>query len=397
MARTIKALATPKLLRWARQSAGFDVPTAAKKIGQEERRIEAWEAGREQPSVAQLRKAAEVYKRPLAVFYLAEPPTDFTVLRDFRRLRPGIPKSFSPRLRYLIRRVIERQEWAAQYRGEHGAKRLSYVGSETLQSEVAAAAQRGRRLLRVSLLEQQVWHDPGIALRHWIARFEAAGLLVFQSSNVPTDEMRGFAVPDQLAPAVLINSKDTRSARIFTLAHEFAHILLAVGGVSNLRVAEQPESDDQKIEVFCNLVAAEMLVPLQPFVADVETHWGADVDEVIRFLARRYAVSREVVARRLLELGRLSKRDYEERRSQYIQEAEATRTRQREEADFGIPYSRIVVRNNGHQFTREILGAYSDGEITARDLSTLLDVQLRHVARIEFELFSSRWKGATTE
>lgn len=37
----------------------------------------AWEIGEAVPTIAQLRKAAEVYKRSLAVFFLSEPPEGF--------------------------------------------------------------------------------------------------------------------------------------------------------------------------------------------------------------------------------------------------------------------------------------------------------------------------------
>lgn len=84
----VEALITPALLVWARETAGFDIPTAAKKIGVQPDRLAGWEQGQRRPSIPQLRKLANVYKRPIAVFYLPEPPAAEAVIRDFRRL-PG--------------------------------------------------------------------------------------------------------------------------------------------------------------------------------------------------------------------------------------------------------------------------------------------------------------------
>ena len=397
MARSVKALANPALIQWARKTAGYDLAMAAQKLGQDEKRLGAWEAGEEQPTIAQLRKAAEVYKRPLAVFYLDERPTGFTALKDFRRLPQGMPRSFSPKLRFLIRRFLERQEWAEEYRKQRGGRVPECVGSETITSNASDAATRVRRLLKISLAEQQSWGDPNVAFRRWIEACEAVGVLVFQSSDVALDEMRGFAVPRELAPAVLVNSKDTRAARIFTLFHELAHILIGAAGVSDLRIASQPRSEEQGIEVFCNSLAAETLVPESKLVADVKRNRQSGIDGMIKSIARLYSVSREVIARRLLDLNRITKADYEQRRTQYAHEAEIGRSRQRKNGPLKIPRSTIIVRNNGRQFTREVLAAYGDGDVTARDLAGLLDTRLRHIPRVESEVFSSRWQGATVE
>lgn len=88
------AIVNPELLVWARTSGRFQTAIAAMKIGVSEERILERESGARSPSVAQLWKMAEVYKRPLAVFFLPEPPKTFDAMRDFRHSR--IPKSATP-------------------------------------------------------------------------------------------------------------------------------------------------------------------------------------------------------------------------------------------------------------------------------------------------------------
>jgi transcriptional regulator with XRE-family HTH domain len=90
VARTLTALVEPEVLRWARESIGLTPLAAARKIGlSDETLVDQWEAGSAAPSIPQLREAARVYKRPLAVFFLSRPPDgSFDVMHDFRRL-PG--------------------------------------------------------------------------------------------------------------------------------------------------------------------------------------------------------------------------------------------------------------------------------------------------------------------
>lgn len=81
------------VLRWARESSGLTQIAAARKIGLPDGRVTAWESGEAVPTIAQLRKAAEVYKRSLAVFFLSEPPVSRQRQRSTpasRRRLPGI-------------------------------------------------------------------------------------------------------------------------------------------------------------------------------------------------------------------------------------------------------------------------------------------------------------------
>ncbi|WP_352451909.1 helix-turn-helix transcriptional regulator [Mesorhizobium sp. M0106] len=77
MAQRVKANIRPALITWARESAGFTPAEAASRLKHEEDAYLAWEAGEEMPTLPQLRKIAELFKRPLAVFYLPEPPKLF--------------------------------------------------------------------------------------------------------------------------------------------------------------------------------------------------------------------------------------------------------------------------------------------------------------------------------
>src|SRR5271165_3374648 len=95
---------TPSVLVWARESAGLSVELAAKKAGVNADRLSAWESGHQRPSFAQLRKLATAYKRPLAIFYLAEPPLRFHPMHDFRRFGEGGEIGQSPELTLEIRR-----------------------------------------------------------------------------------------------------------------------------------------------------------------------------------------------------------------------------------------------------------------------------------------------------
>ncbi len=114
MAPRVKALANPALITWARETAGFTAAEAAKRLGIDEERLAAWEdaATDDAPSIPQLRKIAMLFKRPLAVFFMADPPEGFAVMRDLRRLPGTGARRYSPALQMEIRAANERRELA---------------------------------------------------------------------------------------------------------------------------------------------------------------------------------------------------------------------------------------------------------------------------------------------
>src|SRR5712691_1118873 len=118
MAVSVEALVKGELLEWARESAGFSIAEAAKKAQVKPEALVQWEADIGHPSIPQLRKLANVYKRPLAVFYLPEAPRGFDVLRDFRRLPGQVAGRRSPELRRAIRLVELRRQATAELYGE---------------------------------------------------------------------------------------------------------------------------------------------------------------------------------------------------------------------------------------------------------------------------------------
>ena len=114
----LKAKVKPDVLVWARESAGLDLNTAGAKLDVPSDVLSTWESGEAAPSIPQLRKLADLYKRPLAVLYLEVPPQSFQPLRDFRRL----PGSSMPAVDSAIvieeRRARQRRELMLDLAGE---------------------------------------------------------------------------------------------------------------------------------------------------------------------------------------------------------------------------------------------------------------------------------------
>jgi Zn-dependent peptidase ImmA (M78 family) len=393
MAKRIKAMVVPAVLAWARETAGFPLDEAAAKLGIDAARVTAWEAGEESPSIPQLRKMAATYKRPLAVFYLPEPPKTFQAMHDFRRLPDFGPRRFSPGLTLEIRNAQQRRALALELFEDSQTIPPTFdlrANNRGDPEEVGAAI---REALGVQAAAQARWGNQIAAFKEWRSRIEDKGVLVFQASRVESDEASGFAYWADPLPIVVVNRKDTYPRRTFSLLHELAHLMLHQSGVSEMDVDALRPPADAEIEVFCNHVAAAALMPRAALLAaPLVVARGAGhhdwTDDEIEALARAFNSSREGVVRRLLTFGRASQDFYTRKRAQYVAEYNAQRARMREERDRDIPRNMPLetIANYGRPFVRAVIENYHQDRITLSEVSGYLGVKARHIPNIELQI-----------
>lgn len=375
-----EALVTPSVLRWARQKARLSAEEAASRIGRSAEDIEAWERGEKRPSMAQARRASEAYKRSLAVFYLPEPPEEFDTLKDFRQIPNTEAIDYSPELALIIRHIQSRQEWMHQYCIRHQAAPLSFVGSATTADSPTDLARTIRSFLEVTTHEQIRNTAPATAFNYWTGKIEAIGVCVCREGKIEIEEARGIALADPYAPFIYVNSNDSYAGRQFTLLHELVHLWINASGLSNLgRLQKSPHSPHAVTEVFCNRTAALILLPPRDFAdAWMERDDNEVLEAQIDVVARKFKVSDETVARRLLDNDMISQGEYERLRAQYQE-------RWREQAgqrSGGGDYYRNAVSFNGRLFTHTVLHARYSGEITIREASIALGVKTNHLKRL---------------
>lgn len=67
-----------------------------------------------------------------------------------------------------------------------------------------------------------------------------------------------------IGPLIFINTADSNSARLFSILHEVVHIWLGRDDLFNDKQSQI--SDVSDIEVICNAVAGELIVPRNVFL-----------------------------------------------------------------------------------------------------------------------------------
>ncbi len=386
MARSVEALVNPRLLSWARKTAGLDLGAAAQKARVGEEALDSWERGQSRPSVSQLRRLGKVYRRPIAVFYLPEPPQGFTVPKDYRRPDASFPQAGSPGLLFEVRQAHSRREVLTEILESIDEAPSPVRISATTAEAPENVAEGISAFLGLSMEDRVVWKSPYDTLNGWRAAFERAGILVFQMYDVPWEEARGFSLHAEILPVVVVNAKDAPNGRTFTMLHEIAHLALRDGGICDLSQHDPASGATNQIEAFCNAVAAEVLMPRLEFTQDPMVvsngsgqQWtAADISA----LTNKFHCSRDVALRRLLDFNFISMESYRWMRSQF---AVAGRP-----SGQGFPQpAQTVVSKLGRLYVNSLLTGFYQDYITGSDLADLLEVRLKHLPRIEAILSKS--------
>jgi Zn-dependent peptidase ImmA (M78 family) len=274
----MRAAVKPDVLRWARESIGYDVATAAKRIGVRPEILHAAEDGRHLLTIRQAELAADMYDRPLAAMFLPAPLEEEPQQTQFRRLPGAPPPPWPPEMAKLVRRVRLRQEAAVElYDALDEAPPWPSARLE-LEGNLKSASRRTREVLGIALAEQASWNDKHAPLRHWVDAVEELGILVMQDGSLPVETMRGFASTHAEVPAIVVNTKDDPRARAFTVLHELGHLLLS------LRSEAQSER-------WCETFAGEVLMPPEALRSAFSELRRSDPLETVDLVAARFSVT----------------------------------------------------------------------------------------------------------
>lgn len=386
---SFKVDATPEVLEWARRSIGLTREQAARKIDVSPGQIEEWEEGANDPTIAQMRRMAEAYKRPLAVLLLSSAPQDFEPIRDFRLLPANQDRPWPPELQGEIRRV-QMQRAVARELAEIANDMPPPIDLTVRLSddpEIAGEAIRS-------------WLGPlsktaSTDLNRWTEAIEGKSILVTQISRVKLEELRGCSVSEEPFPAIIINGADAPRGKLFTLLHELTHILLRSSALCDLAETERDaKTDAERVERFCNQVAAATLIPRVALMSDSQvasasagSEW---LDEELMRLAIPYGVSREAMLRRLVSLGRTSWDFYIGRRTRYLAAYQEECQRRKEKTSGGPGYYTMKVRDFGRRYVGTVLDAYYRSDITGSDLADYLRMKINQVPKLETTLEGRR-------
>ncbi len=171
-------------------------------------------------------------------------------------------------------------------------------------------------------------------------------------------------------------------------------VLLTACAISNELDPDLKNKDKfHPIELFCNDVAANALMPME-IVLSFDPHVYQNSKEVFK-TAKLLGVSTFALLVRALNLNLISISAYQRLKKQadleyaeYLKREAEKRSKQKEKDKPGGPnYFLLQLNRNSRLFTQTVLDAFRSGYIEATLASNLLNVQVNKFQKLEAQLF----------
>lgn len=301
---------SPKVLEWAiRYVELSDMGTSSLEL------LKKWQIGEKKPTFSQLRDISARINIPFGYFLLQDPPVEHYPLVDFRTVDSMHLNNPSRNLLDTIDSMTEAQTWMIDYVRSNDITPLSYVGALSENDSVSLVVNLIRDVLNLQSDWNSGFKDVPTAYKFIKTRISDSGTMVMQSGIVGSntrrkldlEEFRAFTLINEYVPLIFINSVDSETGKIFSVFHEFAHIIVGQNNLYNSWIFDDRENG--KLEALCNAAAAELMVPDELFIVKWNT-LAENVDEKILSLAKCFKCSRFVIVRKALDNGFVTKQIY---------------------------------------------------------------------------------------
>jgi Zn-dependent peptidase ImmA (M78 family)/transcriptional regulator with XRE-family HTH domain len=320
--------------------------------------LSEWMSGEKEPTVKQLEAFAKSVNVPFGYLFLEKTPKEEVPFPMFRG-EAGRSDHFDLNVYDTVNSLQLRQDWLEDYLQENEIDTCKYIRSVTLQTPVGETVSKLRTMLGL----QPRWAFGLVRTEAAVSKMtealEGAGIFVAYNGVVGNNtrrpisvsECRGFALVNDTAPYIFVNSGDAPTAQLFTLVHETVHLMLGISAGH----AEADTLCHDANEKYCDMVAAEFLVP----AAELRSVWNGDIKDT----ARKFRVSELVVARRAHDMGLLTNDEY----NAFWMEYRKRPLKKKERESGGGNFYRTSVKRVGRLFAIHVKNAVADRQLSYLD------------------------------
>ena len=361
------------ILVWARQELNITLEEVADRMGRNIEDIINWVEGKDYPTYAQLEKLAyTIYKRPLAVFFFPNIPNIPKNNGKFRTLDNEIFNEIPTRIIELMNQARVMQ-LNLQELDSNSRIRITELELDIHEQNFY---EKLRDVLGVDLELQKKAKNMSDAFEMWRSAFYECGVYVFKEA-FKDNSFSGFCLYDIKYPVIYINNSMSYSRQIFTLFHELCHILIKTSGIdkANDDYISRLELDNRKLEMICNMFAGKFLVPTNDLLKLID---NVEINEKnIEKLSKKYSVSRDVILRKLLDMGKISKEAYEKKHSDYQEEMYRKPIN-----SGGGNYYNTIKAYLGENYINDVCSNYYSGKIDLYETANYLNVRVEAIPQL---------------
>lgn len=353
---------SPSVLAWAIEESQRELTSIEAQFP----KLQQWLSSEAEPTFKQLKSLSDFLYVPFGYMFLDTPPKETELVKEFRTINNRQLKTLSKDLKDTLSHMKFISSWMSELRQEEEDVPLAFVASAQGEPKRFKLEKQFFEVLHLQRGFSLAYSDPNQLFKDLRTRMEQAGALVFRNGKVgnntrrplSTEEFRAFSLVDRHAPLIFINSADSITGQVFSLIHEFLHLVIGQTG------ATLPGKD----ESVCNKTTAALLMPddiLETFLPV-----GAITNELIVDLALRFNASAISLAYVLLNRGWITNQ-------QVHQIAEDTKKAiaakdAKPKGTGGPDFYRAYESNISQQFRQTVAAQLQDGRLSYTAASQLL-------------------------
>lgn len=353
-------LTNPTIIVWARKNSGKSVEQLARRLQLEVDEYLEVEKGTKHLSLGKLRTLAQTTNRPMATFYLPNPPEDVKSTHDYRSSGGSISSEGM-----LSFRKSEKVQELTEIRLDEDAEVLKLKVNLTI--DPSSVALEARTALGITEDLQANSKGSKQFTELLINKIDKLGIHILFHSY-PIEDSRAYTLPGN-PPVIVINKRDYLTSQLFSLLHEFSHILLRKPGMCDNILS----NNGNAVETYCHKFASNFILP-EDWFKDISKHYTDTEllkDENLQHLANFFSTSKDVIIIRLTNIGRVSQSKCNEIRARWKQEIIDERNK-RKGGRTSIKSN--AVNDNGNLFINEVGDAYASNKIGIVEASEMLNI-----------------------
>lgn len=368
MTQSPRVPVNPKILDWAIEHGEKSRSELAQKYP-----VDAWRNSdsHDNPTFKQLQRFSQDTHIPFNYFFGTEVPREENTFVKFRTVNNASVQP-SRRLIDTIHMMESRQAWMKDdllNQNEHHRFGLLHQVNLKMSPTTVATTVLNLLTLSESLGTSMTDEDFFTLLR---TKISALGIMVMQNGIVGTNthrpldvtEFRAFVLIDPVVPLIFINSADSKKAKIFSLLHEFIHVLLGQSEVLNVA----PDTALQN-ERWINRVTINVLMPPTAVKASLAPKQPASAN--LKFLSRRFHTSLVATAIQLKSMHL-----YDDRLIDWAEKEQATGLKRKTKSTGGDFYNTALSRVD-RRFANAVINHEASGQLAITSAASMLGVSLK--------------------
>ncbi|MBI4439063.1 ImmA/IrrE family metallo-endopeptidase [Candidatus Woesearchaeota archaeon] len=366
----------PSVLKWLIESSGWTAEEVAKRLKTSPQTVQKFISKEKKPTYRQLEDLSIIFKRPVASFLLSKPIPEKPKPKDYRML-PNKANIFNKKTILVMRKTRKLQEL-----GRELSRNIAYnTGSKIKRVKITenpeTMASQYRPLFGLTDERQRKFKSARDLLNYLRDVLEEHNVFLFQFS-MPVEDARGFVFVDETPNVIVVTTKDTIEARIFSIMHEFGHILL---GESVIDLPDVTSIYKDDVERWCNEFASGFLLPKGLAKEVFEQNKVKLLQrETLNSMSNKYKVSKAMLLLNMLKLRYISKENYDDKLSQY--KAEILPKKGKKTKGGSVAPDVKCLSEVGNKFVSLVTNNYDKNYITYTDALSYLSIKSKSFDKV---------------